>query len=96
MMNEIIDKYLCENRKKVFDIVMGERADYPMIWHCWKFSIWPVSSKSLRDWIMVAWEMQNWEGLLHQVIFGMALENIESSLGKPWSQVREELEGMEG
>ena len=50
------------------------------------------SRKSLRDWIMVAWKIEStsFAGLM----FRLATENIEASLGKTWSQVQEELEAL--
>ncbi len=54
------------------------------------------SRKSLRDWIIVAYRLglfsMGEQGTVIYSIYTTATENIESSLGKPWSQVQEELE----
>ena len=56
--------------------------------------------KSLRDWIMVALELnEKYTKTIpatEMYILVYAESNIEASLGKPWSEVRAELEGMEG
>ena len=60
------------------------------------------SRKSLRDWIMTALNLNDkaYEGdkwtPIELTTYQLATENIEASLGKPWSQVQEELERMEG
>ena len=54
------------------------------------------SRKSLRDWIMVAWESEVHKNVFElENVYKLATENIEASLGKPWSEVCEELEWME-
>ena len=64
--------------------------------------VYANSRKSLRDWIITAlnlndkaYEGDKWTSI-ELTTYQLATENIEASLSKPWSQVREELEGMEG
>ena len=116
MTNETIDKYLDQQgitpgeweryfQEECDYILATNKGDERMLCEAYSastsdFVLIANSRKSLCDWIMVAWELnEKYTKTIpatEMYILVYAESNIEASLGKPWSQVRAELEGMEG
>lgn len=96
-MNEkLIDEYLFRHRKVVFDTVMGERAGYPMIWHCWKFAIWKSFNETLKLHILTCYKLDNEKVTTPTLpIYLNAHKFLKDHLGKGWGKIREELEALE-